>query len=148
MDLELTRGNNAMNPLKFHWFAEFESSYVKQFDNGKENKFQTVIDHASELKYFLIRHTDKDLSITVDLKNGLMFINKHQANVDEFIKTEKSNIRLIYFRRHRVELNAQMQEIGRVITYFIGYQYIDKDGHNRKILLQLDNEGNIVVGNN
>jgi len=140
--------NNRSQDLSFHWFAEFESSYLKQYDNGIENKFQEVINHASELKYFLIRHTDKDLSITVDLKNGLLFINKHQANVDELIKTEKSNIRLIYFRRHKVDLNAQMQEIGRNIIYFIGFQYTDKDGHNHKILLQLDNEGNIVVGNN
>jgi len=144
-EIEL-RENNPMDSLNFHWFAEFDTSYLKQYENGIENKFQKVLDHASELKYFLIRHKNKDLSVTVDLKNGIIFINHHQTNIDEFTKTEKSNIRLIYFRRHRVELNAQMQEIGHNIIYFIGYQYIDKLGHNRKILLQLDSEGNIIVG--
>ena len=73
MDLELNRGNNAMNPLKFHWFAEFETSYLKQYDNGMENKFQMVINRFSELKYFCLRHQDKDISVTVDLKNGVIF---------------------------------------------------------------------------
>jgi len=148
MDIDLThRGNNNMNPLSFYWFAEFESFYLKQFDNGIENKFQTVIDKFVELKYFCLRHKDKDMSVTVDLKNGVIFVNKHQMIDNDFI-TEKKNIRLIYFRRHRHEMNSKMQELNHQITYFIGFQWGDSENRNHKILLQLDSDGNILVGSN
>lgn len=147
MDLTVPRDNNSMSSLAFHWFAEFETSYSKQFDNGIENKFQTVIDKFAELKYFCLRHKDKDISVTVDLKNGIVFVNHHQMIDNDFIN-EKKNIRLIYFRRHQRTFDSQIHELSHTMVYFIGFQYTDKDGHNRKILLQLDNEGNIVVGNN
>ena len=139
--------NNKNQDLSFHWFAEFENSYLKQFENGKENTFQKVIDKFSELKYFMLRHKDKDMSVVVDLKRGILFINKIQM-VDEDFVTEKKNIRLIYFRRHQHILGSKAQELSHIITYFIGFQYTDKEGHNRKILLKLDKDGNIIVGSN
>ena len=148
MDLTINNENNAMNSLSFYWFALFnDNTVLPQFeDNGTENKFQKVIDRFADLKSFDIKHKEKDLDIEVDLRHGVIYINDSQSNLDEFKKNEKTNIRLIYFRRHQVLFNASMQEIGHKILYFIGYQYNDKEGQNCKVLLQLDAEGNIIVG--
>lgn len=144
IDIKLNSGNNSMDSLVFYWIAEFEDDCIFQFENGTEHRFQEVKDHFDTLKYFTLQHKEKDLSFTVDLTLGIITCNtKYQAMKSE----EKKNIRLIFFRRHKIEIGEKdLKEQTHNITYFLGYQYLDKNGHNIKVVLQIDEQGNWFLG--
>jgi hypothetical protein len=144
-------GNSMLNlELKFHWTATFkDGSEISQYDaDGKEHPFKEVLENSSNLVSFYIVHSIKPLKITVDLTRGLLFINTQQQDVGKELQEEKSNIRLVFFRRHTVKLTQELLESGHNIVYFIGYQYNDKSGINHKVLLQVDQDGNITIGDN
>jgi len=61
----------------------------------------------------------------------LISINGIQEADNDLI-TEKTNIRLIHFRRNKVHFNGNLQRTGHDIIYFIGYQYLTKEGKNKK----------------
>jgi len=136
-----------MNNLIFIWQAIFlNGDSISQFENGIENKFQLVKDRFNELKYFILKHKKNSIQFTVDLENGLI-----SNNFDNIIKQEskefKNKLRLIHFRRHKVEIGTEdLKQKKHEIIYFLGFQYNDKLGNNRQIVLQIDEEGNFIIG--
>ena len=136
-----------MAKLQFVWEAKFkDNSVIKQFENGTEHLFKEVKDRFNDLVLFSFKHISKPLVVSVDLQKGLLFLNNAQTPYEDLIK-EKIDIRLIVFRRHKVttEFNT-LKEVEHKLNYFIGYQYVNKHGNNRKVILQLDSEGNIIIG--
>ena len=133
--------------LKFHWVAKFNSRPdIRQYDeDGKEHAFREVLDLHGDLKSFSLIHTEKDFTITIDMNTGLIYTNI-QTPEPELLHKEKRNLRPIYFRRNQVTLGTGFVEIGRTIVYFLGYQYNDSLGNNHKRLLQIDGDGNFIVG--
>lgn len=147
MFLQPNRDNNSMESLSFHWEVHLnDDRIIKQFDSeGRENLFQEVKDNFDKLVYFILFHKDKDMAYIVDLKNGVI-LSEWQDTIDEdFTKEVKKNIRLIFFRRHRVSINFRGEET-RQIRYFLGFQYLDQDNKNQRIIVQIDSEGNLVIG--
>jgi hypothetical protein len=137
-------GNNSMKPLSFIWIALFkDNSKIEQFENDIEHKFQEIKDKFNELAYFNL--TDKKGHMfTVDLINGKIGYNYLPLPYLE--KSEKENCRLIFFRRHRVEITEKMMEKSHTIEYHLGFQYNDKLGNNRQITLQIDENGGWILG--
>lgn len=145
ISINLNSGNNPMDSLTFYWMAEFKNGVIFQFEDGKEHKFKEVKDCINELEFFHLYHKDgmSNINFIVDLKRGL--IKTLDSKEPETIEP-KENIRLIYFRRHRVDLNQSGNEMGHSITYHLGFQYNDKLGNNRQIVLIIDKNGNWVTG--
>ena len=137
--------NNSMKSLSFFWMAEFNNGVIFQFEDGKEHRFQEVLDRINELEYFHLYHKDgmTNINFIVDLKKG--FIKTLDSKEPTEI-SEKKNIRLIFFRRHKVEISENCIEKSHTIEYHLGFQYNDKLGNNRQIVLIIDNEGNWVLG--
>jgi hypothetical protein len=136
-----------MIPLSFIWSAFFkDNSKIEQFENGIEHRFQDVKDKFNNLAYFNLTD-EKGHMFTVDLINGRIGYNYLSFSYLE--KTDKQNVRLIFFRRHRVEIGTQdLKEKFHKITYHLGFQYNNKLGNNQKIIFQIDEQGNWVLGDN
>jgi hypothetical protein len=145
IDINFDKESNSMSSLSFHWLARFRDNIIiKQFDlEKKEHLFREVQDKISDLIYFTLYNNSQ--VFTVDLKNGIIFFNNHQKVELDLLK-EKKDIRLIFFRRHTVELSENFKEKNHNILYFLGLQWNDKEDKNRKILLQIDSMGNFVLG--
>lgn len=139
-------GNNSMDSLKFHWLARFaDESLIPQFNSDNtENKFQLIKDKFEDLRYFYLTN-NIDKTFCVDLVNGLIFFNNHQK-IDLDSLEKKYNIRLIFFRRHKIEINESNTENSHTVKYHLGFQY-NRQGINRQITLQIDEEGNFIVDN-
>jgi len=137
---------NSISDLSFLWTAVFKDyTYISQVENGIEHKFQEVKDRFNELKSFSIYNKNNNQCFTVDLEKGLIY-NSGISYSEEDLKEEKKNIRLIHFRRHRREIGEDLKEQSHMIWYFLGFQYNDNLGNNRQIVLQIDSEGNFVIG--
>jgi len=133
-------------PLKLHWLATFtDGSQLKQFNNDKENLFRQVLNKQNDLRYFSLYHTQKDLKFSVDLKLGIIYINKQQIPEAELLFNSNRRNRLIYFRRITHELTVFGQITDTKIIYFLGFQYNNLAGKNFKKLIQIDDEGNIII---
>ena len=131
--------------LQVHWEATFtDGSSISQFKNGEENLFKEVQNKYNSLLYFSLTHKSKPIKLIVDLKQGIIALNEINQLEDALI-TNKNNIRLIYFRRNRVTLTSS-EIINHEIIYFLGYQYLDSNGRNKKVILQITQAGNIVIG--
>jgi len=130
-----------------NWTAIFkDKSELSQIDEeGKERLFKEVQEKMSDLSFFILKYNKNDNYYIVDINKGLIYINKIQDPEAEFI-SDKFNIRLIYFRRNRVHMDNNYKEIDRDIIHFLGYQYLDKVGKNHKVIIQISNEGNILIG--
>jgi hypothetical protein len=148
MDINLNRDNNPMKSLVFIWIAIFkDNTKIEQFnEDNSENRFQLVKDRFKELTYFNL--TDrKGHFFTIDLVNGRIGYNYLPLPYLEATTEKKENIRLIYFRRHKVEIGEQdLKEKVHIIEYHLGFQYNDKNGNNRQIVLQIDEQGNFILG--
>ena len=132
--------------LNLVWKALFNgSTELNQFNNEKENKFKQVQERFKDLIFFELIHVYKPLRIRVDLRRGLIFINNINFVASE-ICSERKNIRLIYFRRNKIDINFTSNISKHDVYYFIGFQYNDRFGKNHKILLNIDQDGNIVIG--
>jgi len=146
MDINLG-GDNAISNLSFIWSAILkDGSKIDQFnEDGSENKFQLVKDKFNELVYFNLKNNAGKM-FSINLINGLIGYNRLEFPYIE-AKEKKNNIRLIFFRRHRIEIGTQdLKEKKHTIEYHLGFQYLDNLGNNQKIILQIDNEGNWVLG--
>ena len=134
--------------LNFLWKATFDDdSVVSQFNSdGTENKFKIVQDKFDDLTYFELRSTLNKTIINVDLINGFIILNDYKFDIPEDIKKQKHNIRLIYFRRNKIDINIKGEVLRRTVSYFIGYQYNDLQGKNRKVLVNIDQDGNMILG--
>lgn len=138
--------NNSILSLSFRWNAIFsDGSQIYQFNkDGTENRFKLVKDKFDDLVYFNLTN-DKGITFTVDLKNGLIGYNYLALPYIENIE-KKKNIRLIIFRRHRGKIGTQdLKEKEHIITYHLGYQYLDNNGYNRKVVLQINNNGEFII---
>jgi hypothetical protein len=134
--------NNSISSSSFHWTAIFKDEKISQFDDSGEHKFQEVINKMSDLAYFNLTNRQGKL-FTVDLLQGLIGFNYLALPYVE-VSEKKENIRLIFFRRHTVELNENLKENKHNVVYFLGFQYTDKSGNNRKNILQIDEEGSWI----
>jgi len=139
-------------PLKIHWLAQFsDGSQLEQFEaNGKENLFRGVLNRQNDLTRFILFHTEKSLRFTLDLKLGVIYINDIQMPQPELLSNvdDKNRKRLIYFRRITKELNSfkgTVSTTNTTVLYFLGYQYNNEIGKNFKKILQINNEGNIII---
>jgi hypothetical protein len=135
--------NNSMKSLSFYWMAEFNNGVIFQFDETGEHRFKEVLNRINELEFFHLYHKEKNIRFIVDLKKGFIKYNNF-LELNEIEK--KENIRLIYFRRHKVEISEKNIEKSHSIEYHIGFQYNDKLGNNRQIVLIIDSEGNWSLG--
>jgi len=134
--------------LSLWWTAKFkDDTIIYQFDDkGNETKFEEVKKRFEDLIQFSLHHKELPFKIIVDLKLGLIHVN-NILNPEPDILVQKKNIRLIYFRRNKVHLNSGLQKIGRELYYMLGYQYNDEQGNNYKVIIQISNDGNILIGN-
>jgi hypothetical protein len=147
--IDINREGNSISTLNLYWLAMFkDGSSIPQFEeDGLEHRFQEVKDKFNELEYFILYHKFyKDIQYIVDLEKGLIFIKKLQVVDNDLLKENKTNVRLIFFRRHTVNMNENFKETGHNINYFIGFQYLDKQGNNKQILLQIDLDGQCIIG--
>ena len=145
--IDINLGGEQSNAnLAFIWIALFkDNTKIEQFnEDGTENKFKLIQAKISELAYFNL--TDRNGHMfTVDLINGRIGYNYLPLPYLE--STEKQNIRLIFFRRHKVEIGTRdLKEKKHIIEYHLGFQYNDKLENNRKIILIIDEQGNFVLG--
>lgn len=138
----------ATTPLKIHWLAQFsDGSQLKQFDNDKENLFRAVLDRQNDLVKFILFHTEKSLCLTLDLKLGVIYINNVQMPQPELLSNtdDRNRKRLIYFRKVIKEITQTGKTLNTTVLYFLGYQWNDKSGNNRKRLIQISENGDLVI---
>lgn len=138
----------ATTPLKIHWLAQFsDGSQLKQFDNGKENLFCAVLDRQNDLVKFILFHTEKSLRLTLDLKLGVIYINNVQMPQPELLSNvdSRDNKRLIYFRRITKEIAQTGNVIKTTVLYFLGYQYNNLAGKNFKRIIQISDNGDVII---
>lgn len=128
---------------KLVWQAQFKDGVIQQYDiNGNENSFSLVKNRFNELERFILYNIDNHY--IVDLKKGIILINNN-PDINKY--KDRKNCRLIFFRRHIVELGMNnLQELNHKIFYFLGVQYNDENNNNHKIILKIDENGSIVVG--
>jgi len=150
MDINLSSGNNSMNSLSFTWKSFFsDGSILEQFENGIEHKFQEIKDNPNKLIRFSLINKDFSQCFTADLQLGIIIYNNYSIKDINLESSEKKeNIRLIFFRRHRVTLTEAGKEVAHIITYYFGLQWNDNLGKNQKIILKIDEQGNFIIINN
>ena len=131
---------NSIETLSFLWCASFQNNdIIFQYEKGKENQFKLVKDRFSELKYFCLYHKEGKCYFIVDLEKGSISFNNHE---DVESEEKKYNIRLIIFRRHRIEMGATQNHS---IVYYLGYQYNLENGENRKVIFEINEDGSFIV---
>jgi len=142
-------GNNSIEPLDFSWKAIFnDETIIEQYDkNGTEHRFQEVKDRFSDLIIFQLINYKKEIIFTVDLINGNISKGIREEIPPDLI-TVKNNIRLIFFRRHKINFDMNITNKTELITNFIGYQYNDANNINHKVIMCIDKNGNFVIGDN
>ena len=146
IDTNINGENNSMDSLSFYWMAEFsDGSIIEQFDeNKKEHRYQEVLDRINELEFFHLHHKILNIRFIVDLKKGII---KYNNAIEPVEIEEKRNIRLIFFRRHKVEIGVvDLKEQKHEIIYHLGLQWNDKLGNNKKIILEIEDSGNFIIG--
>jgi hypothetical protein len=138
--------NNSMESLSLSWIAFFnDGKIIKQYEEGIEHRFQEVKDNLTNLIRFSLVNKNFSICFTVELKNGFILYNNYRGiNLEEI--EYKENIRLIFFRRHTVEIGENLKQKKHTIIYHLGFQYNDKEGNNRQIVLKIDSEGNWFSG--
>ena len=133
--------------LKLHWKATFkDGSSISQFENDKENRFKLVKDNFSNLTSFSLIHQEKPLKITINLQKGFIYFNDNILSLEDVLITKKENIRLIFFRRNKIISTINNAVTKHEVIYFLGYQYLDITGRNKKVILQITQDGDMVIG--
>jgi hypothetical protein len=146
MDININGGNNPMDSLTFYWKAEFNNGVIFQFENGIEHKFKEVKDKFDKLIRFSLVNKNYSQCFTVDLQNGFIIYNNYSLKTINLAEIEKkNNIRLIFFRRHRVEITENNIQKSHTITYHLGLQYLDSNNINHKVILQINENGDFVI---
>ena len=142
IDLNLGKENNSM--LSFHWVAIFKDGIkIAQFDEkGVEHRFQEVKDRFNDLILFYL--ISKNQQFVVNLVSGTID-NYDTVPPLHDSKEIKKNIRLIFFRRHKVTMGDNGKKQNHTITYHLGFQYNYEDGKNRQTILKIDEEGNFTI---
>jgi hypothetical protein len=145
MDKKNIEVNNSISDLSFHWKSFFsDGSIIEQFENGIEHKFKEVLEKFNKLIRFSLVNKKYSQCFTVDLQNGFIIYNNYNIKYTEVEK--KENIRLIFFRRHRVEIGTQdLKEKKHTIEYHLGYQWTSINNENRNIILEIDQNGDFII---
>jgi hypothetical protein len=139
--------NNPMESLSLYWKAELKNGEViNQFDNNLDKNYARVKENLINLRWFILYDKNNfNKKFMVDLENGFIYTNNIIQDFAEVqTKIEKKNIRLIYCRRKRIKIGNNKPEL--TIRYILGFQYNDTFGYNRKIVLQIDESGNWILG--
>lgn len=145
MDINL-RGDNSMSNLTFSWIAIFSDGFtIEQFENNNEHRFQEVKDKFDKLVRFSLVNKDYSQCFTIDLQLGIIIYNHYNLKHIN-LEAKKENIRLIFFRRHQIEITEKCIENSHNIEYHLGFQYNDKLGNNRQTVLIIDSQGNWYLG--
>ena len=140
------REENPIFSLNYLWFAQFkDDSFINQVDDDNtEHRFEEVRLKIKELKIFVLYNKNNiNDKYIVDLENGNIYKNHIITSYSEK-KEVKNNIRLIYFRRHRKYLSEK--KVFADIRYYLGLQYLNSENKNCKTILQIDNNGNSIIG--
>jgi len=126
---------------QFKWQAQLKTGQIiNQFDiEGKEHQFKEVQDKFNDLVYFKIMN-EQGIKIGVNLTSGEIHLNDQVI----FDNSKKTNIRLIYFSRHIAELNEFKVE-KKETKNFIGFQYLDQDNRNHKVLFSINSNNQIGI---
>jgi len=139
MVINLGKGNDSTLPLV--WKSVFkDNTEINQINmDGTENKFELVQNRFPVLKEFWLMGIAE--CFIVDLEKGT--INRGRG--ESFYKeSKKENIRLIYFLRKREYFSQDGDFIKLETHYFLGFQY-NENNLNRKIILEIDEDGNFII---
>jgi hypothetical protein len=132
--------DNSISNLVFLWKAKFIDNTVLYQEDGIP--FKEVQNRFKELKEFSIHSKELQKCFVVNLEKGYISDCKLDYNDKEI----KNNIRLIYFRRHNIELGmSDLKEHNHIIRYFLGFQYLDKNNHNHQIIFEINSDGSFIV---
>jgi hypothetical protein len=137
--------SNSIETLSFFWtVCDLNDNLFHQYKNNIEIRFNLEWFKSNTLKYFLLYSKDKKHFFIIDLIKGtISYNNAEEINENQEIK---NNIRLICFRRNRVEIGTlDLKEKKHTIIYHIGYQYNSEDGTNHKIVLEISQNGSFVI---
>jgi hypothetical protein len=146
MTEEIKMDLNTIEPCKLMWVAKFkDDTYLSQFNETQEEiKFEEVQNRFDDLKLFYLTNC-VDICFVVNLEKGTIADNNYVIFSEDFLK-EKLNTRLIYFRKHRHTISQDnKQAIKFERWYFLGLQWNDENGNNRKIVFKIDECGSFVV---
>ena len=138
-------GEQSNGNLSFTWKAFFSDGFIlEQFENGIENRFQLVKDKFDQLIRFSLVNKDYSQCFTVDLEHGFIIYNNFKnLNIE---KTDKQNIRLIYFRRRQVKMSMNGKIKSHGITYHLGLQWtVNNQNRNHKAIFIIDKKGNWIL---
>jgi len=98
------------------------------------------VDHSKLLHFRLVRQESPVCFYAVDLRDGWFFVNGLPFRMHEYPVT---NIRLIFFRRHTHNFNANSdgtpgEETDHRVVYRLGWQGNDYEGKNVQHVMELD----------
>lgn len=136
-------GDNSMSTLNFLWEAQLiNGEIINQLDGGEDTNFRRVKENFDKVVCFCL--IGKEKIFIVDLIEGFVFIDDRQENLLENL-SEKNNIRLIFTRRRIKDLYSKTGWEEN-IYYILGFQYNDFEGKNKKVIFQINNSGDWVIG--
>ena len=136
--------NNSISSLVFHWIAIFsDGNVIAQFNSDKsENKFELVKNNFDTLRYFNLINNNGTM-FSVDLISGHIGYNDIIFPYRNLEK--KESVRLIFFRRHKIEMNENFIEKSHQTIYHLGLQW-NKNKINYKIILEINEDGSFIIG--
>lgn len=107
------------------------------FTNPEKSAFYDVNRRLEEVRMFvLVSQEDPTLTYGVNLETGEFLVNGHAFTAQDSSLPELALApvyRLIYFRRVKLHFNAgTLEQTGKSIVYYIGWQTTDEDGKNRQ----------------
>ena len=143
------------------WVATFKDNPLPLFqyhcslEDGKsaiEVPFSQVLEKQDELTHFALLNRHNGTWYQVDLQKGTISIAQGMDNVQflepraDMLRKDGIKYRLIYFREVTRNFDNNLQEVGdHSVNFFLGFQYTDSEGHNRKRLMCITAEGRIVI---
>ena len=143
--------------LDLVWHGYFnDGRVINQYEHdGKENRFQEVLDNQDKLTSFVLRHVQYNIIYVVDLVNGCIFLGQYLGDEQPFntiearadmLRKEQYQYRLIYFREVERTFNSNLQEAQKErIIYFVGFQYTDENRKNHKRIMKISSDGRLTV---
>ncbi|GAF97228.1 unnamed protein product, partial [marine sediment metagenome] len=144
------------------WIAKYnDKTELRQYDDIKQLVYHFGhIDRDKVIEFILESKTDKKFTISVNLKNGLFYINNKP--VDK-IRVDKTSIplglffgnkkivsswgnkaKLIYVRHVRKDFNMGTGVTSTTINYELGYE-AEVDGKHEKHMIVIDEKGHFGI---